>query len=438
MSNQVQEQKDLTLSQIFATAKKALKLGVIYMIITAILATSILFTVKAFTDTKVYKSSVSFTKSTETTLPTMNYNKSNVVNKALVTTGKALTLSNEIAGNLTVTAVVPNNIKEDEEFLPTSFNITLTPSSELNLSSDEYQELLANITKEFLNLFALSTFPNESYSYDIEGELVNSEFLQVADAISANIDYYNEIISSVIALHPSASSFINAQTGNSLSDTTAKLKSLSDSVKSIAQTIVINHIDNNDNLEDYINWMISQKVAEITYYETLQSQAKNALETYNNTLASIAPGKTDGNIYVFDDEGYLKLYENLMDISAKLAQATKAKEIAQSYKDNLGAEKNQNTSAIAQIKTKLTNAHNTLSSLIEEYKVNAKAYNDVQFLSTDAKITREAYSIVDGTINTLIILLLDFSLVLIAYIVAYAQTYNKLKKQGFFNQENNN
>ena len=236
MSNQVQEQKDLTLSQIFATAKKALKLGVIYMIITAILATSILFTVKAFTDTKVYKSSVSFTKSTETTLPTMNYNKSNVVNKALVTTGKALTLSNEIAGNLTVTAVVPNNIKEDEEFLPTSFNITLTPSSELNLSSDEYQELLANITKEFLNLFALSTFPNESYSYDIEGELVNSEFLQVADAISANIDYYNEIISSVIALHPSASSFINAQTGNSLSDTTAKLKSLSDSVKSIAQT----------------------------------------------------------------------------------------------------------------------------------------------------------------------------------------------------------
>ncbi len=437
MTNQNYEQNDLTLGQIFTVAKKALKLGIVYMLITAILATSILFTVKAFTDTKIFRSSVSFTNSTDTTLSTMNYNKSNVINKALNNTGLSLDLSDKIAENLTVTAVVPETLNEEEEFLPTSFNVTLTPSKDIELSNVQYQDLLNSITTEFLNLFALSTFPNETYSYDINDELANSEYLQVADTLSANIDYYIEIISSVMSLHPSANDFINAETGRGLSDTVAKLKSLSDNTRNLAQIIITKRVENKDGLEDYIDWSISQKTAEVSYYTTLQSQAEEALTAYNNTLSSITPGVTEGNIYVFDDKGYLELYNNLMTISAKLASASKAQGIAQSYKDNLALTKNTDQATETYIKNKLTATHNDLATLIEEYKVNAKAYNKVQFLSSDAKITKTAYSTVDGIINILIIALLDFSLILVAYIIAYAQTYTKLKKQGYFNQEKN-
>lgn len=438
MSNQNYEQKDLTLGQILTIAKKALKIGIIYMVVTAILATSILLTMKAFTTSKVYKSSVTFTKSTATALSTMNYNKSNVINKALLDTGHSLEISNEISKNLTITAIVPANTKEDEEFLPTSFNVTLMPSENLNFTAVQYQDLLDSISIEFLNLFALSTFPTESYSYDIESELANFEFLRIVDTISSNIDYYYQTINSVLDIHTSAKDFVNPETGKFLSDITAKLKSLSDSAKSLSQIIVTQRIENINGLEDYIDWTISQKTAEITYYTTLQSQAKSALDAYNATLSSITTGVTDGNVYVFDNTAYLNLYQTLMDLSTKLADATRAKEIAQSYKDNLGAVKTTNPQTIAFVKNKLIEFHNTLSSLIEEYKVNAKAYNDVQFLSSDAKVTNAAHVETSSAINITIIALLDFSLILIAYIVAYVQTYSKLKKQGFFNPEKDN
>ena len=122
-----------------------------------------------------------------------------------------------------------------------------------------------------------------------------------------------------------------------------------------------------------------------------------------------------------------------MDISSKLADATKSRDIVQSYKENLGPVKNTNQQTETFVRNKLKEFHTTLTNLIEEYKVNAKAYNDVHFLYSNARVTKNAHVVASSSINMTIIALLDISLILVAYIVAYAQTYSKLKKQGFFN-----
>lgn len=433
MANEQYEQKELTLGQIFSVIKKSLKLGLIYILITIVLATTVLFTIKSFTDTKVYSSAVSFTESTETTLSTMNYNKSNVVNKALNKANLSLDLSNDVVKNLTVTAIVPDNLSSEESFLPTSFTITLKYDKKLNLSSSEYTDLLNEITKELLNLFVVSSLPNETYSYDIENELNSVEYLQIADTLSSNIDYYYGLITSVTSSHQTAGDFSNPETGKTINNTISKLKSISNNVNNISQTIINKRVENINGLEDYLDWSISKAQSEVTYYTALQTEAKNGLEKYSNLLSSVSTG-SGSNVYIYDDTGYLELYNKLMDITSNLASANKSLSVAQEYKNGLATAKNTDESVNTYVKNKLIEINNSLVSLINEYKVNAKAYNDVQYLSTEVKINKTAHSDTEGIIGMTVIILLNLSLVIIAYIVAYVQTYSKLKKAGYFNE----
>lgn len=439
MANEHYEQKELTLGQIFGVIKKSFKLGLIYVLITVVLATTILFTIKSFTDTKLYTSSVTFSNTTETALSTMNYNKSNVINKALNKADLSLDMSNDVAKNLTVTAIVPDNLSSDEAFLPTSFTVTLKPDKKLNLTSSEYTDLLNEITKEFLNLFAVSDLSNETYSYDIANELENVEFLQIADTLSTNIDYYYNLITTATSSHQTAGDFCNPETGKTLNDTASKLASLSNSVSNVLQTIINKRVENVDGLNDYLDWSISKAQSEVTYYTALQTEAKNALDKYNSLLSSNVSA-VGNNVYVYNDSGYLELYNKLMDITSKLASANKSYSIATDYKTNLADSKNTDANVNTYVKNKLTEINNSLANTVNEYKLTAKAYNDVQYLSAEIKINKTAHSDTEGLIGMTIIVLLDLTLGIIAYIVAYIQTYNKLKRIGYFNQteEENN
>lgn len=434
MANERYEQTELTLGQIFTVARKALKRGLIYMLITAILATTILFTVKAFTDNNKYTSTISFVEADENTLSTMNYNKSNVVNKALTSSNKPLTLSDSITQNLNVTAITPGNLKDNEEYVPTSYKITLTPLENHKLTSEDYESILDNIAKEFINTFAISTFPNENYSYNITEELANVEYLKIADELAAETEYYFNLFNSVLGYHPSVSKFVDTNTGKTLGDIVIKLKSLDNTIEAITQVIITKRVENIDNLKTYLDWTLSSLQSDVVYYTDLQTKAKEALDAYNSTLSNIVTGNNGNNIYVYDDEGYIELYNNYMKVSSNKAASEKLVVTIQSYITNLPQTKNTDEATDTYVKNKLIEINSTLSSLIEEYKTIAEAYNNSKFVSASANVTQPAHSTLDSKISGMIIVLIDVSLILIAYIVAYIQTYIKLKNAGYFTE----
>ena len=128
------QENGVTLGQLVAVFKKSLIRGIIYVVVCVLIATAILIMLKTFSSTNVYESSVSFSTAKATHLSSMNYNKANVVNRALAADGKSLDVSDAVVKNLTISAIIPADFSGNDSFVPTSFNVSLKSSSDLKFS----------------------------------------------------------------------------------------------------------------------------------------------------------------------------------------------------------------------------------------------------------------------------------------------------------------
>ena len=83
----------------------------------------------------------------------------------------------------------------------------------------------------------------------------------------------------------------------------------------------------------------------------------------------------------------------------------------------------------------LKGASTALQTAVNKYTNLSNEYNQNKGLTSLARVVNPAQSTVESFINIKLILVVDVVVILVSLIVAFAQTFSKMKKQGFFNQE---
>ena len=441
----------ISLGQLFSVVKKSFKRGLIYVIVSVIVLSAVLVLIKTFTSKSVYNATISFSTTDETILSSMNSFKANAVNKALSTDGKGLDISDEVVKNLSVSAVIPEEKEKDSAFTPTSFTVSLKNSSELDLSSGEYKSLVDNIAKEYVNQFAAKGMPELSKStINVNSQLENQiEHLQIAYYISDTINDYLVSLESYAKSNPAvvdATIFYknesNQIVSKSLNGIIADFSLIKSSIDSLKETIAIKNCG--FNLKDYIDGAKTSIDAEVEAYKTLNDDAQKALNNYKSTVSGqqdLNLDKIDDKTYFIDNSVYIidnSVYETLvrraddaskkyLNAQIKQAEITKLIEFLNKNTANIDDNVKQN------IENNLVNSANNLSNTLKTYESIAKEFNDNKTIISDAKVSKPAYATSESFINTKIILIADVAALLIAYMVAFSQTFAIMKRKGELN-----
>ena len=434
------EEKELTLGQVFAVFKKSFLRGMIYALACVLFATCVLIAVRGFTGKNVYASTVSFKEADETTLSSMNAYKSTVVGKALDSVynndaEKALTISDKITKGLTVTAVVPDTLDETEEFVPTTFAVQLNSNSELDLSSGEYKAILDAINVEYINAFASKGFPTLYFGVNIDNQLAVLDYIQVVDGLLDTVDSYLASINNFVANNSSVLQFKADGQSETLEMVLNQLKVIRNHLSDIELSIVSNKVEKTTNaISNYLDLSKNTATSEKNTYQAMAEAAKQNLDSYSNTIQNIITDPNGGNIYNFGgDEFYLKLSEEVISYTEK-AQRAQAKETTIEF---LQTEIGSSSDSISGdgIATALKGASASLQNAMNSYADLSSEYNQNKGLTSLARVVNPAQSTLESFIGAKLIIVVDVAVILVALTVAYAQTFSKLKKQGFFDNE---
>ena len=434
MGNLDNAEGGLTVTQFMHVVKKSLKRGLIYVLASLIVVAAVLLTVKACTSYRISTSTISFAEANKNTLSDLNEKKSTVVNKALSNIyrdgTKALELSNGIVSNLSVTAVVPDNVNKTDAYVATSYILSLTNDKSLNLTKNDYNAVLDEIAKEFINAFALNSLENVSLVYNIDDEIIMNEYFQVADDLYDIVNNYYGHLKNAVSTKASAGDFTSVSTGKSINGTIEELSSTLKNINNLKNLIITDRVETGK-LESYLNERKSEANGDVRKYEAAMNAAKTALDKYAemHSPSSSTVDKNGNNVYVYDDTTMIALTNNYMQAASLHAEAnSKAAKIDGYIASISGKTKSENAELIQYVKDKLKAIYEDAQRVSNDYKKIAAEYNNNLYLVSKATVTNPAHAYTDSPISNKITVLALVAVALVAYCVAFTQTYVREKK----------
>ena len=438
-----EQYNEITLGQIFGVIGKSLKRGLIYILVTAIIVFGVLFTIKSLTDTNIYVTTLTFSESDETTLNDLNSTKATVLNKALEKLGKDTTDSSKLVDNLTITAIEPTKTDDSEttNYLATTFDISLKGSSKLSYSPYDYKTLLDNVANEYVNSFSDRKLQQITLNYS-ETVFDSEEYIQQVYELSQLVSEKESALSSYLTEFEELSDYESSITNITIADTISVLKSYNTALTILKSNIVNNKIEKTSGaLKTYLESQKQIADSNADVYGSQYDATKVAIENYQKIVVEITKNDNGNNTYNLNDKGYLELCEKLDEYAKLKAEAKKESSSIQANIDTITASAAAATTTPSselteQIKNDIKNIYNSLKKDISNYNTLAKEYNEFQSKTSTASQVSYAKTTTSGIISTSVILIVLVVAVLIAYIVAFSQTYSKLKKTGYF--ENNN
>jgi len=423
MSNQ---EKEITIGQLFGVVKKSIKRGLIYVIVSILIASSVLLTVKMFTNKSIYSTTISFTEVNENMLPSLNSNKANVINKALTKNNKNIEDSVAILKNLSVSALQVDKIEDDEDYIPTSYVITLKKSKDMKLTSSEYKEILDFIASEYVNTFAENIVSNLHFNYD-ENSSFESVYL-VYNYSSILTEIVNEL-DEMITADTDIASVKPTENGIDIETLVNKLNISLTTLENLKREIVLGKVESQSGyVTSFITSAISEQTGKIAQYDALLTAVTTAMTNYNANCAKITQNDNGNNTYIFDDSVYNELIKLNNKYAKAKAEAEQKKTILEAYKTDIGSITVNAESINNALKDELKN----VKSNIESYNTFAKEYNNNKTSISTAKQINPAHANSDGIISMKLLIVAVIAIALIAYVVAFAQTFGNLKETGYF------
>lgn len=423
------QEKEITLGQLFGVFKKSLKRGLIYVLASVLIASLVLLAVKMFTNKTVYSTTIAFTEVEENMLPSLNSNKSNVINKALKENEKEIEKSNVILKDLSVSALEVAKIEDDEDFIPTSYVITLKKDKDLGFTSTEYKELLDSIATTYVNLYSQKSLQNIAFNFSENG-IDTVEYIQSVDNLIEICDTTITTLKTNLQNFDELNDFFSDTTKKTINDTITELTVSNTVLKNLNTTIITNNIEKTEGgLKNYLE--ITKADFEKTY-SSLDAQKTALLEAitnYTNMITAIEQNENGNNQYIFNDEGYMILANQYTAISGQSANAQAKITLYDNYITNLPA---SSSAMSTENLTQLKNTYSSIKKSMEDYNTLAKEYNVNQTKTSIAKQINATHSTSDGLISMKILILVDVAIALIAYVVAFSQTFTKMKENGYF------
>lgn len=428
------QEKEITIGQLFGVFKKSLKRGLLYVLIAVFFTVAVLYAIKTFTDTKVYTTTVVFSDEDESVLPKLNAGKSTVINKALKDKNDA-SLNEAVLSNLSVAAKDVDT--EDKEFIPDTFVISLKSDKKIGFTNDEYKNVLDNIADEYVNLLTsenLQTLSAFTYS---ENELNNTEYMEQAIELSDIASDYIKVIEQQLKDIENLDKFsYNEKTVNAL---LSDLKSANSILERCKNYIISYKIEiTTGSLENYLESNKNIASNQVTILSDQITSINESIAAYKNVLDTVTKDTNGNNLYQYNDDNFMKLVQQKTDLEAAKATASGKVKDYGTYLDKL-EHATTNETITAEVKGSqskdglIKTAFKTIDSTVKNYNELAKQYNANVQVNTAKYRIDNAYAYNESVISMKIILLLAIVVALIVYIVAFSQTFAKMKQNGYFN-----
>ncbi len=420
------EDSGMTLKQLLAFLWMTLKKSIIFIVVGIFIVSAILFTVKQTSAGSYYETELVFKTAERDTLSDINANKAIVVNKALETTNKPLTLSESIINNLSISAVNPGNVESLEDFIPTSYKLTLKPIGGANLLPSEYKEILDVIAVNYINYYALSDLEEISLGFDVSESFGTVEYIRITSELNDRVnDIYNTINAS-ISNHNVSKSY-STSNGVSFSHVLEKLNSEKSNLNLIQYVIASNKVELKPNgFKSYIEWSLTNLDARIARYSSLLKTAQKNLEDYNAVLKLQSQSTTD-TVLIIDSSIFNMLNNQIISYSTSLTTA----EEERSLKSEQLAIYNSATAdptMVNYVKTELLESQGKINACLENYKDLVKSYNKNKYLVSEAKVSKPAYTIGYSKVSSSTMLLCAFAAAVLIYTVVAIKVYPKFKQ----------
>ncbi len=424
-----QNNDELTFSQIFGMIKKSFKRAVLYVLASVILATSVLLVVKTLTSYKSSTSTIYVSPKSEITQQDVTANKAIAVQRALESFEYGKNdekFDNSILNSLSINAIVPEKLDTQTEFKPTTYVLTLNGKNVSGITIAQQNELLDSISRELLNSFGLSEMPNAEIYTTLENDLQTSEYFQIADELYLQAEDILLVVDSQINSAPKASGYQDPNSGKTLADLSNTLKVLLKRIDNLKTNILINKIENGGTLEIYLQTKKNQANAEVSSYETAVLASQKALDTFPSGVA----GGSSNNTYVIDSAAYENLAKEHNKLLILKQHADSELQLYTQYFETYSSSTNTASEADKTATAETLKAIcNDLNSTLESYKTLAHEYNQNYFVTTETKILTPAHSYKESFLSTTMIILIDLLVAIVAYIVAFAISNKKVKRE---------
>lgn len=426
------QSKEITIGQLFGIFKKSLKRGLLYVLITAIILATVMITVKSFTETKVFTTTVSFSNTSENTLSKLNSNKASAINNALKNANKYdVDTSETVLSNFSI--AVKDTNAENKEYVPDTFVISLKADKDLSFSNTEYKNVLDNIAEEYKKAFINKDVQALSFNYSTQ-MLDSYEYLQQVMDLSKIISSFISQIKNEIKYFGDFGAFATAESKN-VNDILSSLNATNTSIESLKNIVVMNKIERSDgSLLNYITLnktLYGNKEASL---KSLLVELNKSLDAYGTVIKTVTNKDVNGtNTIVYNDENFIKLVNEKNEAAQELSNVTEKLGTFTSYETKIGSTTNESIKNTVVgngglIKTNF----DAIQSAVNDYNVLAKAYNETQ--SNASTLTRldGAHTSIENSISTKMVILVIVAACFVAYIVAFSQTFAIQKANGYF------
>lgn len=426
------QSKEITIGQLFGVVKKSLKRGLLYVLITAVILATVMVTVKSFTETKVFTTTVSFSNTSESMLSKLNSNKASAINNALKNANKYdADTSETVLTNFSVAGKDTN--AENKEYVPDTFVLSLKADKNLSFSDTEYKNVLDNIAEEYKKTFIKKDVQTLSFNYSTQ--MIDSyEYLQQVMDLSEIVSSFISQIKNEIKYFVDFGAFATAESKN-VNDILSSLNATNTSLESLKNIVVLNKIERDDgSLRNYITLnktLYGNKEASLT---NLLVELNKSLDAYGAVIKTVTNKDVNGtNTIVYNDENFIELVKEKNETAQELSNVTEKLETFTSYETNIGTITNDSIKNTVIGNNGLIKTNfDAIQSAVNDYNVLTKAYNETQLDASTLTRLDGAHTSTENSISTKMVILVVVVACFIAYIVAFSQTFAIQKANGYF------
>lgn len=441
-------ENEMTLSQFFKVAAKSLRKLLIFALTSIITATAALSIIRVCTDTRYASAIITVEEADDNTLNLLSSKKNAALASAVSElyasdTSLQTKILTALSHKTTVTSLSATQADNANDSSSIQFSVNIDEDKSLGLSANQYKALADGVTRNLLKeLSSFGTLERSPLSdYDIDSNIANLEYVQVADEVTDLLKRVRSTakasLSTVLYYNGNAGDF--KSNGRSLNEIIASLDAYVESADIIMNSIVSLRLSNPSaavSAKDYLKNAYDLAIIDAKRYSDYAAQTDKELQYY--TELKITLSITDKNNVLVQD--FAKIY-NEITLRNETAQknAAAAQKIADvyemrynAYKDLTADQLNASTEKDG-TPTKLKNLYTSIIGLIDEYNAVVSELENNVYSSYTARAT-VAKTYTAHLISVKLMLIIDAALLVISMVVAYSQTFEKMKRNGLLNE----
>lgn len=440
----------ITFEQIWRVVKKSLARAAIYVVVCAILSFAVMFTVRTVTLVNTYSAKITFSLSDETIKSTLDGYRATATNKAISevfgSSDDATEIYEEVLKTLTITAYIPEENEDDTSYVATTFTVSFEEVGISGVSAAQQTSLIENICSELIEYYSeinstdsLSETLAWGYTvnYNIEYMDILSELSTrlstLKTTMSSNISA-NVAVNSKFATYKSTAADSNRRTAYEI---LAQIDNIEYTVSNLKDNVYNGGITNTDATLNGDAYCIAKLVSLQNEYDELETVAA-AYETQLANLGSVIQGSTSSSsssstgstIISVDISEYTNLSLKLIEVQTDMASIAKQKTEIETLQKNIATNSANNAANMAITESTIDDIIEAVTSLIEEYNDLVAEFEEQVMPSTYASVSKSAAAYGESVITIALLIIIVIAAVVIAYAVAFGQTWSAMRKAG--------